>query len=77
MRTLTVSSSSWAANGSFSIQRRIRTKARNRLDTDRVKKLAFSHWNMKLLDDAGLRQADFRRSAEGGDDGETEDSDDT
>lgn len=32
---------------------------------------------MKLLDDARLRQADFWRSVEGGDDGETENSDDT
>ena len=76
MRTLSVSPSSCAAERSFSMQGRIRTKARNRLDTEKVKKLAFSHWNMKLLGDAQLQQADFWRSVQESD-GESEDSDDT
>lgn len=58
------------------MQGRIRTNARNGLDKDKVKKLEFLHWNIKVQGDAQLRQADFWRFVEGCDDVETEDSDD-
>ena len=56
----------------------IRTSLRNRLRTDRVKKLASTHWNMKLLDECKLVQTDFwksvRSESEGLGIGEDEDS---
>ena len=78
LRTLSVSPSYCAAERSFSMQGRIRTSLRNRLRTDRVKKLALTHWNMKLLDECKLVQTDFwksvRSESEGLDIGEDEDS---
>lgn len=61
-RTLYVSPSPCAAERSFSMQDHIRTKHRNRLHTEKVKKLAFSHCNMKLLNDQSFSQQGFFRS---------------
>lgn len=63
VRTLSISPSSCAAERSFSMQERIRTKSRNRLHSEKVKKLAFAHWNMRLRAEQGLDAADMYRSA--------------
>ena len=77
MRTLSVSPLSCAAERSFSMKGRIRTKARNRLDTDKLMNLEFTHCNMVLLGDAQLWKAEVWRSVDGSDDRETEDSGNT
>ena len=69
-RTLSASPSSSAAERSFSLQKKIRTEARNQLSSEKVRKLMFCHWNGRLA----LRNvpfisetAAFRMSASPGD----------
>lgn len=61
-RTLPISPSSCAAERSFSMQDRIRTKSRNRLHTYKVQKLAFTHWNLKLFENEALEKESFYQS---------------
>lgn len=57
-RTLSISTSSCPAERSFSIQGRIRTKLRNRLDPNVVRKMMFIKWNIRHFDESeqGTRQ---------------------
>ena len=48
MRVLAASPSSCAVERSFSQQKRIRTDARNRMTTEKVRKLVYCHWNERL-----------------------------
>ena len=70
IRTLSVSPSSCPAERSFSLRGRIRTSSRNRMDTAKVKKLAFTHWNMKPLGDSDLIRAGFWGSVQTNEDPE-------
>ena len=48
IRTLSCALSSCAAERSFAVQKRIRTDSRNRILSEKVKKLVFFHWNGRL-----------------------------
>ena len=49
MRTLSCAPSSCAAERSFAVQKRIRSDSRNRILSEKVKKLLFCHWNGRLF----------------------------
>ena len=48
MRTLSPAPSSFAGERSISVQKRIRTDARNRILANKIRKLIFCYWNGKL-----------------------------
>ena len=48
LRVLSASPSSCSVERSFSLQKRIRTDARNLMDSDKVRKLVYCHWNGRL-----------------------------
>ena len=76
MRILSASPSSCAVERTFSLQKRIRTEARNGMGTEKVRKLVYCHWNSRLMDaeleEVGQRNNSFTASAFDSDDDETE-----
>ena len=66
-RTLSASPSLCAAEQIFSMQKRIRTDSRNRITSDKVRKLMFCHWNGRLSERSASfsdPQTNFQRSVQ-------------